>query len=245
MKLAGKAALVTGGSRGIGAAIARRLAADGATIGIVYHANAIAAERVAEDIRSRGGRAELFRVDVTDEQKLRVVFDDFAAKFGKLDILVNSAGIFDAAPVGQVSREMFTAQMFTNGWSVIATTQAALPHFPASGGYIVNVSTSLVHGPRNGTAVYSASKAVVEVLTRGFAMELGSRGIRVNAVAPAITRTDMTAGIPADHLAHETALTPLGRLAEPDDVASAVAFLASDDARWITGRTILTDGGRM
>lgn len=245
MKLAGKAALVTGGSRGIGAAIARRLAADGAAVGIVYHANGAAAERVVEDIRSRGGRAEIFRADVTDEQKLRGVLDDFAAKFGKIDILVNSAGIFDAAAVGQVSREMFTAQMFTNGWSVIAATQAALPHFPASGGYIVNVSTSLVHEPANGTAVYSASKAAVETLTRGFAMELGPRGIRVNAVAPAITRTDMTAGIPTEHLAHETGLTPLGRLAEPDDIASAVAFLASDDAKWITGRTILTDGGRM
>jgi len=102
-----------------------------------------------------------------------------------------------------------------------------------------------VHEPANGTAVYSAAKSAVEVLTRGFAMELGARGLRINAVAPAITRTDMTAGIPPEQRAKETELTPLGRLAEPDDIADVVAFLASDDARWITGRTILTDGGRM
>lgn len=245
MKLDGKAAMVTGGSRGIGAAIARRLAADGAVVGIAYRANVTAAEQVVESIRARGGRAEAFRVDVTDEHKMKAVLEEFADRFEKLDILVNNAGIFEAAPVGQITRELFTNEMFTHAWSVIAATQAALPHFPKTGGYIVNVSTDLVHEPGNGTAVYSAAKAAVEVLTRGFAMELGPRGIRVNAVAPAITRTDMTADIPAEHLAREIELTPLRRLAEPEDIADVVAFLASHDARWISGRTILTDGGRI
>jgi 3-oxoacyl-[acyl-carrier protein] reductase len=245
MKLIGKKAIVTGASRGIGAAVARRLARDGATVGIVYKSNTSAAERVAEDIRAADGRAEILRADVADEIAARATVQAFASRFGKIDILVNSAGTFDAAPAGEISREMFESQMRTHAWSVIAMIQAALPHFPTSGGFIVNVSTSLVHEPSGGTAVYSAAKAAVEVLTRGFAMELGARAIRVNAVAPAITRTDMTAGIPADHLKKETELTPLGRLAEPDDVADVVAFLASEDARWITGRTILTDGGRM
>lgn len=245
MKLANKNAIVTGASRGIGAAVARRLARDGALVGIGYKTNAAAAERVVEEIRAAGGRAETLRIDVTDENAARDVAKAFASRHGAIDILVNNAGTFDAAPVGEISREMFNSQIYTHAWSVIAMTQAALPHFPASGGYIINVSTSLVHEPSNGTAVYSAAKAAVEILTRGFAMELGARGIRVNAVAPAITRTDMTADIPEDHLKAETALTPLGRLADPEDIADVVAFLASEDARWITGRTILTDGGRM
>lgn len=245
MKLIGKNAIITGASRGIGAAIARRLARDGAIVGIIYKDNTLAAERVAMEIRASGGRAEISRADVADEGALSATVQALASRLGGIDILINAAGTFDAAPVGQISRAMFESQMLTHAWGVIAMTQAALPHFRASGGYIVNVSTSLVHEPSDGTAVYSAAKAAVEVLTRGFAMELGSRGIRVNAVAPAITRTDMTAAIPVEHLEKETELTPLGRLAEPDDIADVVAFLASDDARWITGRTILTDGGRM
>lgn len=245
MKLQNQVAVVTGASRGIGAAVARRLAADGATVALIYKGKAAAAEEVASSIRRAGGQAATFQADVTDEHTVDAAIKQIVAKFGKIDILVNMAGIFEAAPVGQISREMFHNEFFTHAWSVIATTQAALPHFPASGGHIVNVSTNLVHDPGNGTAVYSAAKAAVEVLTRGFAKELGPRGIRVNAVAPAITRTDMTAGIPTDHLQHETQLTPLGRLAEPEDVADVVAFLASNDSRWITGRTILTDGGRV
>jgi len=245
VKLNGKNAIVTGASRGIGGAIARRLARDGATVGILYRENTTAAERNIAEIRASGGRAELLRANVTDEIAVNAAVQQFASRVGHIDILVNAAGTFDAAPVGQISRAMFESQMATHAWGVIALTQAALPHFRASGGYIVNVSTSLVHEPSAGTAVYSAAKAAVEVLTRGFAMELGARGIRVNAVAPAITRSDMTAAIPLEHLEKETALTPLGRLAEPDDIADVVAFLASDDARWITGRTILTDGGRM
>lgn len=156
---------------------------------------------------------------------------------------VVEAGGFAAAPVGNITRELFDQQFLVNTWSVVTTTQAVLPHFSPKGGSIVNVSSSLVHDPRGGTAVYSASKA--ETLTLGFAKELGERGIRVNAVAPAITRTDMTAGIPQAHLDHERSLTALGRLAEPDDIADVVSFLASKDSRWVTGRTLLTDGGRM
>jgi len=245
MKLQNKVALVTGASRGIGAAVARRLAADGATVALIYKGQAATAEEVAAGIRRAGAQAATFQADVADERSVNAMIKEVVEKFGRIDILVNMAGIFEAAPVGQISREMFDNEFSTHAWSVIATTQAALPYFPASGGYIVNVSTNLVHDPGNGTAVYSAAKAAVEVLTRGFARELGSRGIRVNAVAPAITRTDMTAGIPKDHLEAETKLTPLGRLAEPEDIAEVVAFLASSDSRWITGRTILTDGGRV
>jgi 3-oxoacyl-[acyl-carrier protein] reductase len=245
MKLTNRIAVVTGASRGIGAGVARRLAQDGAVVALVYKAKRQAAEEQAAAIRHNGGRAAIFQADVADERSVTEMAKQVAAQFGKIDILANVAGVFHGAPVGEISRDLFEAEFFNNTWSVIATTQAALPYFPSTGGSIVNVSTSLVREPIHGTAVYSAAKAAVETLTLGFAKELGARGIRVNAVAPAITRTDMTAGLPPDHLQHETSLTPLGRLAEPEDIADAVAFFASDDSRWITGRTILTDGGRM
>jgi 3-oxoacyl-[acyl-carrier protein] reductase len=245
MNLAGKVALVTGASRGIGAAVARRLARDGAAVAMIYQANSDAAAAVAGDIRKNGGRAALFQADVTDERAVNSVAQLAAAEFGRIDILAHIAGVFDAAAVGDITRQQFDKQFLVNTWSVVTTTQAVLPLMTLNGGSIVNVSTSLVHEPTHGTALYSASKAALETLTFGFAKELGARGIRVNAVAPAITRTDMTADIPQAHLEQERALTPLGRLAEPEDIADVVAFLASSNARWITGRTILTDGGRM
>lgn len=245
MKLTGQVAVVTGASRGIGAAVARKLAQEGAAVALVYQSQREAAELVAADIRKQGGRAGIFQADVTNEAALRQVAKQVATEFGHISILAHIAGVFGAAPVGGITRELFDQQFLVNTWSVITTTQAVLPYFSPKGGSIVNVSTSLVHDPSNGTAVYSASKAAVEVLTFGFAKELGARGIRVNAVAPAITRTDMTADIPPAHLDHERSLTPLGRLAEPEDIADVVALLASNDARWVTGRTLLTDGGRM
>jgi 3-oxoacyl-[acyl-carrier protein] reductase len=245
MKHAGQVAVVTGASRGIGAAVARRLAKDGAAVALIYQSQREAAEATATDIRKQGGRAAIFQADVTNERALLSVAQQVAAEFGPITILAHIAGVFGATPVGSITRELFDEQFLVNTWSVVTTTQAVLPHFSRNGGSIVNVSTSLVHDPGGGTAVYSASKAALEVLTFGFAKELGARSIRVNAVAPAITRTDMTAGIPQPHLDHERSLTPLGRLAEPEDIADVVSFLASSDARWVTGRTLLTDGGRM
>lgn len=245
MKLAGQVAVVTGASRGIGAAVARRLAKDGAAVALIYQSQRQAAEVVATDIRNQGGRAALFQADVTHEGVLQSVAQQVATELGCIGILAHIAGVFDAAPVGSITRDLFDRQFLVNTWSVVTTTQAVLPYFSPQGGSIVNVSTSLVHDPRSGTAVYSASKAALEVLTLGFAKELGERSIRVNAVAPAITRTDMTADIPQAHLDQERVLTPLRRLAEPEDIADVVSFLASSDARWVTGRTLLADGGRM
>jgi 3-oxoacyl-[acyl-carrier protein] reductase len=239
-----RVAVVTGGSRGIGASVARRLARDGAAVAVLYRVERTAADAVVDSIHAAGGNAAAFQVDVREEGPISDVARAVAARFGEVNILVNSAGIFDAAPAGEIPYELFQRQFAVNTWSVVNVTQAVLPHFAESGGSIVNVSTSLVHQPGDGTAVYAASKAAVEVLTRGFAMELGHRGIRVNAVAPHITRTDMTAGIPPAELEAQRRLTPLGRLAEPEDISDVVAFLVSNQARWITGRTILTDGGR-
>lgn len=177
---------------------------------------------------------ELFNIDVP------IVLGPMAGAAGvDLAIAVARAGGLGSLPCAMLNAE----QIRTNVLSTIQVTQAVLPHVPARGGRIVNVSSSLVYRPRAGLSVYAASKAAVGALTHSFAVELGPRNITVNAVAPAMTRTDMTAPIAEEVKARMRESTPLGRLAEPEDIADAVAFLASDDARWITGRTLKTDGG--
>lgn len=242
-RLAGRTAIVTGGSRGIGAAVARRLAADGARVAVVYRSNSNEANAVVESIRKTGAEAIAVQADVADAASVNTMVTTVREAFGAIDILINNAGILEGQPVGEIDQASFDAQFRTNAFSVILVTQAVLPHVPARGGHIVNVSSSLVYRPRAGLAVYAASKAAVDGLTHAFAIELGPRNITVNAVAPALTRTDMTAPIPDEVKDRMRESTPLGRLAEPEDIADAIAFLASDDARWITGRTLKTDGG--
>ncbi len=242
-RLAGRTAIVTGGSRGIGAAIARRLAADGARVAVVYRSNRDEADAVVRAIRGTDAEAIAVQADVSDAASVHVMVDTVQQAFGGVDILVNNAGILASQPVGGIDQAAFDRQFHTNAFSAILVSQAVLPHMPARGGRIVNVSSSLVFRPRAGLAVYAASKAAVSALTQAFALELGPRNITVNAVAPAMTRTDMTAPLPDELKARMRDATPLGRLAEPDDIADAVAFLACDDSRWITGRTLLTDGG--
>ncbi|CAH0447138.1 3-oxoacyl-[acyl-carrier-protein] reductase FabG [Ralstonia syzygii subsp. syzygii] len=242
-RLAGRTAIVTGGSRGIGAAIARRLAADGARVAVVYHSNRAEADAVVRAIRGTGAEAIAVQADVSDAASVHAMVNTAQRAFGGIDILVNNAGILASQRVGGIDQASFDRQFRTNAFSAILVSQAVLPQMPARGGRIVNVSSSLVFRPRAGLAVYAASKAAVSALTQAFALELGPRNITVNAVAPAMTRTDMTAPLPDELKARTRDATPLGRLAEPDDIADAVAFLASDDSRWITGRTLLTDGG--
>ena len=242
-RLAGRNAIVTGGSRGIGAAVARRLAADGARVAVVYRSNRDEAEAVVNAIRASGAEAIAVQADVADPTSVNAMVSTVREAFGAIDIVINNAGILEGQPVGSIDAASFDAQFRTNALSVILVTQAVLPHVPARGGRIVNVSSSLVYRPRAGLSVYAASKAAVGALTHAFAVELGPRNITVNAVAPALTRTDMTAPIPDEVKARMRESTPLGRLGEPEDIADAIAFLASDDARWITGRTLMTDGG--
>lgn len=242
-RLVGRTAIVTGGSRGIGAAVARRLAADGARVAVVYRSNGSEADAVVRSIRETGAEAIAVQADVADTASVNVMVSTVREAFGAIDILINNAGILEGQPVGSIDQASFDAQFRTNAFSTILVSQAVLPHMPARGGRIVNVSSSLVYRPRAGLSVYAASKAAVSALTHSFALELGPRNITVNAVAPAMTRTDMTAPISDEVKTRMRESTPLGRLAEPDDIADAVAFLASDDARWITGRTLMTDGG--
>lgn len=242
-RLAGRNAIVTGGSRGIGAAVARRLAADGARVAVVYRSNRDEADAVVSAIRESGAEAIAVQADVADATSVNAMVSAVREAFGAIDIVINNAGILEGQPVGSIDAASFDAQFRTNALSVILVTQAVLPHVPARGGHIVNVSSSLVYRPRAGLSVYAASKAAVGALTHAFAIELGPRNITVNAVAPALTRTDMTAPIPDEVKARMRESTPLGRLGEPEDIADAIAFLASDEARWITGRTLMTDGG--
>ena len=234
--------LVTGGAGGIGAAIVRRFAAGGARVAIHYNRSAAAARDLAEAIEREGGSAFTVGADVTSEPDVRRMADAVADRFGGISVLVNNAGISTPMALGAMGEADISRELAANVASVVLVTQACLPHMSA-GGAIVNVSSNLAYAPLPGLTLYSAAKAAVACLTQGFARELGPRAIRVNAVAPGATRTAMTDWIDAATLAGIAAQTPLARIAEPDDIAGAVAMLASADAGWVTGRTLIVDGG--
>ncbi|HEY0218720.1 MAG TPA: 3-oxoacyl-ACP reductase family protein [Afipia sp.] len=241
--LSGKTAVVTGGSRGIGEAIARKLAANGASVALTFRSEREKADKVAQDIKNAGGQAQAFELNVVDQSSVTRGIDAAAKAFGKIDILVNNAGMLKLSDFDKIDYDFYAEQFNTHVWGTIAVTQAAIKHFPQNGGTVINLSSLRVYQPAARSAIYSASKAAVSTLTQSLAIELGPRGITVNAIAPGITRTDMTAAMPDDRRQIIASATPLRRLGEPEDIASAVALLASDDARWITGRTLLADGG--
>jgi len=241
-KLEGKLALVTGGSRGIGAAIALRLAADGARVAISYNSNKAAAEKVVAQIKELGTDAIAVQADVASEADNKVLLAEIA-KLGKLDILVNNAAIFEGGPIDQVGLDQYQRLFDTNVKGVVATTIAALPNLN-DGGRIINISSGAARASIAGFSLYSATKGAMESLTRVWAQDLGKRQITVNAIAPGVTVTDMMeAGLPKEAQEQFVAKTALGRLGQPADIADAVAFLASDDSRWVTGKTIDADGG--
>lgn len=243
-KLQGKVAVVTGGARGIGAAIAARLAADGAAVVVNYAKSAGEAEAVAEAIRRSGGRATARKADLSDPAQAKSLVEAAFAEYGRLDILVNNAGRADFAPLDAVDGGHVKAQFDLNVSGPIFATQAAAARFPKEGGRVINVSSVAVTGALPGASVYSASKAALEALTRVWAAELGPKGVTVNAVAPGPVETDMLNSVMSREMKDaRAAMTPLGRLGAPADVADAVAFLASNDARWVTGQTIHAAGG--
>ncbi len=243
MSLAGKIALVTGASSGIGAAIATALAGAGAAVAVNYRNGRAAAEALVDGINGRGGTAHAFAGDVAVPAQAAGLADAVAAHFGRIDILVNNAGTIEPGLFGAIEPASFERQFAANTLSVLLMMQAAVPHFPASGGRVINISSSLAMAPLESTVVYSASKAAVNTLTQGFARELGRRHITVNAIAPGATETPMTAGIPQEIKDKISASTPLGRWARPEDIADVALFLASDAARFVTGRVIVVDGG--
>jgi len=244
-RLAGKIALVTGGSRGIGAAIALRLASEGATVAISYANNKTAADNVVGQIQELGAKAVAVKADVASASDTEALIAEIGklGKSGKIDILVNNAAIFVGGPVQEANLDQFDQVFNTNVRGVVATTLAALPHIN-DGGRIINISSVAARASIPGFSFYSATKGVLEALTRGWAQDLGKRQITANAIAPGTTATDMLEqGVPAEAQGTFIEKTALGRLGQPSDIADAVAFLASADGRWVTGKTLDLDGG--
>lgn len=242
-RLAGRVAIVTGASRGIGAATARRLAEDGATVVVNYARHAEAAQQVVGQITASGGKAVAIQADIADLAQMRRLFAETQERFGRLDILVNNAGVAEFRPLDAIDETHFDHQFALNTRGLLFAMQEAARRFE-TGGRIINITSGAAQAAPPGTSVYSASKAAVEAMTKSIAAELGARQITVNVVAPGTTATDMlNSAMPPEAQQAMIASTPLGRLGQPEDIADVIAFLASDDARWITGQVIGVSGG--
>lgn len=244
LRLSGKVALVTGASKGIGAGIARHLAAEGAAVAVNYASSRSGAEGVVAEITAAGGRAMPVGGSVTEAADIPRMLAETRSAFGPLDILVNNAGIYEPAPVGQITAENFHRQFNINVLGMILCVQEALQHFGPQGGSIVNVSSIVSTLSPAGTPVYNATKSAVDNLTRSFAKDLAARKIRINCVNPGPVETEgvHTQGF-IEAFQSYAKVTPLGRIAQPADIAPAVAFLASAEAGWITGETLYVAGG--
>ncbi len=245
-KLSGKVAVVTGASKGIGAAIARHLAAEGASVVVNYSSSKTGADKIVAAITTAGGKAVAVQADVAKQADIDRMFAETKKAYGRLDILVNNAGIYECSPLDSITEEHFHKQFNLNVLGLILTTQAAVKLFDPAGGNIVNISSVVSTLAFANAAVYSATKGAVDAITRSLATELGPRKIRVNAIRPGMVETEGThaAGIEESEMQKQTlAGTPLGRLGKPDDIAGAAVFLASADSSWITGETFVIAGG--
>lgn len=245
-KLTGKVAVVTGASKGIGAAIAKQLAADGASVVVNYATSREGADKVVGEITKAGGHAVAIGGSVANENEIVTLFAEAKKAYGKVDILVNNAGVYAFAPLEQVTADDYKRQFDTNVLGLLLATKRALPYFPSEGGSVINISSVASALAPATTSVYSSTKGAVDTITKSLAKELAQRKIRVNAINPGYVVTEGThsAGITGgDFEKGAIASTPLGRAGQPDDIAPPVSFLASDDARWITGETIFVSGG--
>jgi 3-oxoacyl-[acyl-carrier protein] reductase len=245
-KLTGKVAVVTGASKGIGAAIARRFGAEGANVVVNYVTDKAGAEQVVRDIESAGSKAVTVKANVADAKDVDRLFTEAKKAFGKIDILVNNAGVYEFKPLEQIDEQHFRKHFDLNVLGLLLSTKAAVANINGDGASIINVSSIASKTPPAGSSVYSATKGAVDVLTRSLAQELGPRRIRVNTLAPGVTDTEGVRALPEDgpeFRNYAVSRTPLGRVGTADDIASAALFLASDDSRWITGEEILVGGG--
>jgi 3-oxoacyl-[acyl-carrier protein] reductase len=246
-KLANKVAVVTGASKGIGAAIAKLYAAEGASVVVNYSSSKAGADQVVADIVKAGGKAIAVQANVAVKSDIENLFKQTTQAYGRVDILVNNAGVYEFSPLEEVTEEHFHKQFNLNVLGLILTTQEAIKHFTEAGGSIVNIS-SLVSGtfaPATG-AVYSATKAAVDAVTRSLSKELGPRKIRVNAINPGMVETEGLHSVgfaEGDFRTYIESQTPLGRIGQVQDIAPAAVFLASDDAAWITGEALYIAGG--
>jgi len=243
--LQGKVALVTGASKGIGAAIARELAARGAAVAVNYSSSKAGAEKVVAEIKAAGGKAIAFQADLSNPDSVGPFVKSVAERLGPIDILVNNAGIYEFGPLEQITPEHFHKQFDLNVLGLLLTTKAAVEQFNPAGGSIINIGSVVASGFAN-AAVYSATKGAVNTITTSLAKELGPKKIRVNALNPGMVETEGThsAGfIGSEFQKHAEAETPLGRIGQPRDIAEVAAFLASDDSGWLSGQTVYASGG--
>jgi 3-oxoacyl-[acyl-carrier protein] reductase len=245
-KLAGKVAVVTGASKGIGAAIAVQLAAEGAAVAVNYSSSKAGADRVVAEIVKKGGKAIAVQANVAQQADIRRLFAEAKKAFDKVDMLVNNAGIYEFLPLEDVTAEKFHKMFDLNVLGLILASQEAVKHFGSAGGNIINISSVVATLAPPTTSVYSATKAAVNAVTRSLAQELGPRKIRVNSINPGMIETEGThsAGIIESEFRKQTeAQTPLGRIGRPDDIAPMAVFLASSDSAWITGESFYITGG--
>ena len=245
-KLSGKVAVVTGASKGIGAAIARQLADEGASVVVNYASSREGADRVVADITGKGGKAVAVQANVARKADVERLFAQVKKDFGSVDVLVNNAGIYNFAPLAEVTEKHFHGMFDLNVLGLLLASQEAAKHFGPAGGSIVNIGSIAGATPVANASVYSATKAAVDAVTKALAAELGPRNIRVNSINPGMVDTEgvRAAGIDKSEMrAQVQAATPLGRIGRPTDIAPAVAFLASDHAGWITGETLFITGG--
>jgi 3-oxoacyl-[acyl-carrier protein] reductase len=246
-KLDGKAAVVTGASKGIGASIAEHLASEGASVVVTYASSKSGADAAVQRIKQQGGKAIAVQGDVAKPQDVTRIFSEAKRAFNRLDVLVNNAGIYEFAPIESVTLEHFKRHFDINVLGTVLAIQEAVKLMGPEGGSIINIGSIVGAMPVASASIYSASKAAVDAITISLSQELGPRKIRVNSLSPGMVETEglRTSGIQDSDFRRETeAGTPLGRLGQPDDIALAAVFLASDDSRWITGQVILATGGR-
>ena len=245
-KLKDQVAVVTGASKGIGAGIAKALAAEGASVVVNYSSSKSGADKVVAEITSKGGKAVAVQADVSKQADINRLFAETKKSFGRLDILVNNAGIYDFAPIEAVTEDSFHKQFNLNVLGLILTSQAAVKQFGPAGGNIINISSVVSTIAPANTSVYSATKGAVDAVTKSLAKELGPRKIRVNSINPGLVITEgvQAAGFEGSDFQKDfEAKAPLGRVGQPNDIAPAAVFLASNDSAWITGETLVISGG--
>jgi 3-oxoacyl-[acyl-carrier protein] reductase len=245
-KLTGKVGIVTGASKGIGAGIAKYLAAEGAAVVVNYASSKEGAEQVVNEITKEGGKAIAVQGDVAKQKDIERLFAETKKSFGRLDILVNNAGVYQFAPLEETTEDQFQRQFSINVFGLILATRESLKFFGPEGGSVINIGSTITSVTPPATVVYTATKGAVNAITRVLAKELGPRKIRVNSINPGVVETEGVHALGVlgtDFEKDFVAQTPLGRIGQPGDIAPAVGFLASPDSAWITGEILQVAGG--
>jgi len=245
-ELTGKVAVVTGASKGIGAAIAKDFGAAGAAVVVNYASSKEGAERIVAEINGKGGKAIAIQGDMSKAKDVQRLFEETKKAFGSLDVLVNNAGVYAFEPLEAVTETEFHRQFNINVLGTILATKEALKYFGPGGGSVINLSSVVSENPMPNSVVYAATKGAVDTITRGLAKELGARKIRVNAIAPGLVETEgvhQLGFMGSDFEKHAVADTPLGRSGQPEDIARVAVFLASESSGWLTGERIAASGG--